>query len=145
MTTQKENYPDNFVELYIKHCELRDEEPNNQFMFEILNQMMEVVNQNLDMYKMAFNEERVCITIPYELSKLKDVLPPNGILEDGTEYILESPMLDHIRVSLLDYDFVNFECATEKEEKAINAWLLRRIGKAVNLGWDEYCDQYIVE
>jgi hypothetical protein len=112
-------------------------------MFEILDKMMQVVNKDPKIYRAAFSMNRPSMIIPYDVSNYNDVLPPSGELEDGTPYIVESMGFDTIRVSLLDHDFVKFECADDDQRKILNAWLLRRIEKVLNLGWEEYCNQYV--
>jgi hypothetical protein len=142
LMTKTKQYPKTFAKLYLIHCSLRGEEPQQLFMFEILDEMKKIIDQDPKKYKMAFSEDRPCITIPYKVSKYNDVLPPDGVLEDGTEFILESPVLDAFRVSLLFHDFAQFECESDESRKVLNAWLLKRIEKMINLGWEKYCDQY---
>lgn len=98
----------------------------------------QMINEKFDLYGKAFDENFPRILIPYEKSLCKDYLPPI----EGTNLIAQAPLFDNILCGLLDYDFVDFECETPEHKKVINAWLLRRIEKVLNLGWEKYCDQY---
>ena len=112
------------MELYLKGCQIRHEEPIYNFAFEDLDKIYEK-SQNC----------KECFLKPGYLIEYKDFLYKDKLLADHDNRIIVYYNIEKI------IDLIN--SMQDNNIKSLNRWKLKEMEKVIILGWEKYCNNYI--
>lgn len=139
-----------FVAVYKEACVRRQESPDHVETYQELDDIYKFImdHPEKEKFQAALNESRLCIVIPYKLF-LEKRLPPddqivneNGKMED---VMFASPGHDTYRSLIIDQMKVprKHMLMWLQTVQNVNSWKMKRLEKVVNLGWDQYRQQYL--
>jgi hypothetical protein len=136
--------PTNFVELYLEGCKLLSDPPERLSTYQELDEIMEFImnHADKDMILASLSSTRPHIVLPYSL-RSDNRLPPDDYNERNEPVFFSSPGLDRYTSLLLDRMTDQSLLDIYQSVEVLNKWKLLRLQKVFDIGWNEYCQQYL--
>ena len=134
-----------FQQLYKVGCDIRGENPHAISMYEELDQLLRYIRTHPEIsfveFKRGLSSDRVCVVVPYYLFPEKR-LPPDDTI-DGVPVKYACPVSDKYISLILDQMKDSYGVEFMGGEKNLRSWKIGRLSKVVDLGWSEFCRQYM--